>query len=103
MAQTTLPDIQIPQDVQSFCISRGILADLHLAVRLAEETFPTIREWQFAVERDPETDEETVVVDVRAPMPVDEAVDRHWKFAEKWTAAASVPARGVIILLFNPT
>lgn len=103
MPHTTLPDIQIPQDVERFCISRGILSDLHLAIRLAEETFPTIQEWQFAVEPDPETDDEAVVIDVRAPMPVDEAVERHWKFAEKWTVAASVPARGVIVLLFNPT
>ncbi|HEY2586750.1 MAG TPA: hypothetical protein VGI81_13385 [Tepidisphaeraceae bacterium] len=102
MAQTTLPDIRIPQDVERFCISHGILSDLHLAIRLADETFAPIREWQFSVEVDPETDDDAVVIDVRASMPVDEAVERHWRFAEKWTAGASVPARGLIVLLFNP-
>jgi hypothetical protein len=99
MAHSTLPDIQIPQGVEQFCTSHGILPDLLLAIRLADETFPPIRDWQFTVEADPETGDEAVVIDIHVPTSLETASAADWTFSRKWAAARPKAGPGRIVLI----
>jgi len=100
---TSSPPVTIPEDVAQFCGARGIIDDLHLAIRLADVVFAPVERWQVAIEPDPETDDECVVIDLWASMSVESAVERNHDLARRWVAAASSAAQPIIRVLSHFT
>src|SRR5690348_4033376 len=96
MLETTAPLVAIPDDVTQFCAAHDILADLHLAFRLAGESFMRVQRWRIELEMDPETDEEAVVIEAYVDGSVDEVIQQKQIYTRRWVESASKPAWGVI-------
>jgi hypothetical protein len=97
----TLHELQIPPEVAQFCTANGITGDLRLALQLANEIFAPIDRTRLSLEVDPETDEETVAIDIFVPLDVDEALRRERAYSIRWVTAATPAARGLIRMLCN--
>ena len=92
MAQSTVDDIRLPQEVIDFCTQRGLSADLQLAISFAHEFFDPIRKLSVALEIDPETGDYYVVVNVCRSLPVNEALSRRRVYTTRWVQSASPEA-----------
>jgi hypothetical protein len=77
-------DLAFPPDVRAFCDDHGIVDHLRLALRLAAQTFQLDGDPRLTLETDPETDEESVAIDVLSHMNCD----------EPWTANANSRCNG---------
>jgi hypothetical protein len=101
MPQTAAPPIAIPDEVTTFCVAHGIIADLQLALRLAQESFTPVHRWQIELEIDPETDEEAIVIDAYLDGAVDEVLRQKQLYTRRWVESASKAALGTIRMLYN--
>ena len=99
MAQSTVDDVQVPQEVSDFCADRGLAADLQLSLSLTRETFGPVRNVTVELEVDPETGERYVVVNVSRNLPVDEALARRRAYTMRWVHSASPEGRMQIRML----
>jgi hypothetical protein len=95
----TLPLVSIPQDVMEYAGVHDLITDLQLAIRLAEDVFGPIEKWRFGLELDPETDEESIAVDIYISLSVDEAVARQHIYSHRWAASATPAGQHSIVLL----
>ena len=93
--------VTIPQDVTQFCATHDTTADLQLAIHLADEIFAPVERWQFAVEADPETGEESVVIDIWVPQSLEEALSRDGDLTRRWVTSASPIGKGSIVILWH--
>jgi hypothetical protein len=90
-----------PPDVREFCDHRGIVNYLHLALRLASQTFDLVGDPRLTLETDPETDEEAVVIDVSSPMSCEEAVERKLEYTRQWVGSIPPDVIGTIRLVLG--
>jgi len=75
---------------------------LQTALRLAESAFGPDSQLQVAVELDPETDHEYLVIDVATTgMTVDEAVARKQQYTRQWVQAVPPEVIGKIRLVMD--
>lgn len=100
-AISNAPDLSFSADVRAFCEDHGIIEHLRLALRLATETFELDGDPRLTVETDPETDEESVAIDVLSHMSCDEALDRERQFTLQWVQSVPAPVLGMIRLILN--
>jgi hypothetical protein len=54
---------------------------------------------RVALETDPETDEQSVAIDIAAPMEVNEAVERMREYTRQWVQSAPADVLGLIRLV----
>jgi hypothetical protein len=101
MSHTVLQDVSIPADVEQFCVQRGVLADLRLAIRLADEAFGPIKRWGFEIDIDPEVASEKVAIDIDVPLGVEESLRRRATYTRRWASSATPEAAISIVLLTN--
>jgi hypothetical protein len=95
------PELALPPDVRKFCEARGVLDYLNLALRLAAQTFELDGDPRMTVETDPETDEESVVIDVSSPVGCDEALEQEHQFTRQWVASVPPDVIGTFCLILN--
>ena len=86
----------VPDDVVQFCEQEGILEYLRLADELISEHLPQAAILAVAMHRDPETDEETVVISVAQPGTADDLVKSWERFTSAWVARVPWPQRDKI-------
>jgi hypothetical protein len=98
-ATSAQPDLALSPEVMTFCKKRDLLNHLRVALRLATHLFDVSHEPRVAVETDPETDEQSVVIDIAAPMEVDEAVERMREYARQLLLSAPPDVLGMIRLV----
>ena len=94
-------DVMLPPAVRTFCENRGILDYLRLALRLAAQTFELDRDPVVTLETDPETDEESVVIDVSSQLSCDEAVERKLHYTRQWVQSIPPDVIGTIRLILS--
>jgi RNA processing factor Prp31 len=54
---------------------------------------------RVTLETDPETDDESVIIDIAAPMEVDKAVERMREYTRQWVHLAPPNVLGLIRLI----
>lgn len=101
MPPITSPSIAVPEDVARYCAAHGIVDDLHLAIRLADEVFAPVAKWKIALEMDPDADEETVIIDAWISLTVEEALKRDSEFTHRFVAAATPLGMEKVVLIYN--
>jgi hypothetical protein len=101
MSQTILQDVSIPADVEQFCVQRGLLSDLHLAIQLADETFGPITRWAFEIDLDPEVASEKVAIDIDVSLTVEESMRRRQTYTRRWVSSTNSEVALSIVLLTN--
>jgi len=74
---------------------------LESAVRIARESFAPVRELTVELDLDPETGEQTVLVQVASTLPVEEGLERKRQYTQRLMAAAPANVRERIRLLFD--
>ena len=93
--------IGIPTDVLEFCNRERILDSLVLAGDLISQCFSDVREVRPCLDVDPETGEETVVINLTIAGNVDDLVKRSQQFSAAFVAKAPWPARNKIHVCYN--
>ena len=102
MVETTTLPLAIPDNIVKFCEERGLLSDLHQAIRIAEEAYAPATNWMIELEPDPEVEnEEYVVIDVTTTGDVEEILKKNDEFARRFTRSASTEATWRIRVLWN--
>jgi hypothetical protein len=92
MIETTTLPLAIPDIIAKFCEGRELLADLYLAIRIAEEAYAPASNWKIELQPDPEVEgEEYVVIDVTITGDLDEIMRKQDAFASKWSSCAAHP------------
>ena len=94
---------QVPDDVVQFCEREGVLEYLLLADRLIARLFPDARKVDVRFEVDPETGEESAVIDMLISGEIDEILARSSKYTASWVQRVPWPERGKIHLLYAIT
>jgi len=97
----TAPELAPPPDVCKFCDDQGILDYLRLALRLAAQTFELNGDPRLTLETDPETDEQSVAIDVWSPMSCEEAVERKLRYTRQWVQSIPPNVIGMIRLIVS--
>ncbi|HXE51613.1 MAG TPA: hypothetical protein VN541_01285 [Tepidisphaeraceae bacterium] len=93
--------IQLPPEVLRFCEAHHILPQLETAMRIASEVFTLVRRLDVALEEDPETGEEAVVIDVTLAATVDQSLAQKNTYTRRWVESATPDLRERIRLLIN--
>ena len=94
-------ELAFPPDVRKFCEDHGILDYLGLALRLATHTFELDGDPRLTLETDPETDEESVAIDISSQIGCDEALELERQFTRQWVQSVPPDAIGMIRLILN--
>lgn len=98
---TTLADQLLPPDVAAFAERHDLLGHLRTATRLAESAFAPVRAISFVVERDPESDDEWIAVDVTVADDVEDVLAQNTDFTRHWVAAVPPEVWSAIRVLFH--
>ena len=77
---------EVPADVLTFCEREGILDALMAAGELISQCFPDIRSVGFRVEIDPETGDESVVIDLSIAGEIEDLVRRSQQYSASFVA-----------------
>src|SRR5437773_12430855 len=76
-----------PAAIFSFCLRRGLLAHVQTAVELVSKHFPNFERLQIRLERDPEVEGESIVLDLGVRDEVDSFLENYDRCKEAWVAA----------------
>lgn len=98
-ATSAQPDLVLSPEVRVFCEKRDLVNYLRVALRLATHLFDPPDKPRVTLETDPETDDESVVIDIAAPMEVDEAVEKMREYTRQWVQSAPPDVLGLIRLV----
>ena len=98
-ATSTQSDVAVSPEVRAFCEKQDLLSHLRVALRLAIRLFDVRGEPKVTLETDPETDEESVVIDIVAPMEVEAAVETMREYTRQWVQSAPPDVLGLIRLI----
>jgi len=90
-----------PAAVFSFCSRRAILAQVQTAVELVIKHFPSLERLEIRLERDPETEGESLVLDLGVRDEVDSFLENYNRCKEAWVAAIPGPALSWICLVYS--
>lgn len=93
--------IQLSPEVLRFCEAHHIRPQLETAVRIASEVFTLAGPLDVCLEEDPETGEETVVIDVTTSATADQALVQKSTYTRRWVESAPPDLRERIRLLMN--
>jgi hypothetical protein len=91
----------LPPAVLRYCEAHQLFEALQTALRLAERSFPEGRELRVAVELDPETEDQHIVIDVVVRLPVADAVARKQEYTRQWVRAVPPEVIGKIRLVLD--
>jgi len=91
---------EVAEDVQSFCEREGLLDYLRRAGDLVERGFPCVGASRVQVDRDPETGEEWVTVNLAVEGGGD-LLERYDRYTRAWVAQVPWPQRSKIRLCFD--
>ncbi len=100
-AISNAPDLAFPPQVRTFCEDHGIVDHVRLVLRLAAQTFQLDGDPRLTLETDPETDEESVAIDVLSHIDCDEALDRERRFTLQWVQSVPPNVIGMIRLVLS--
>jgi hypothetical protein len=92
-------DLVLSPEVSAFCEKRNLLNYLRASLQLATRLFDTTDGPRVSLETDPETNEESVVIDITARMEVDEAVEAMREYTRLWVRSAPPDVLGLIRLI----
>lgn len=84
-----------------FCIQQGLLKHLSDVVELIEKCFPSLQGLHLEPERDPETEEEWLVIDITVEDEVDNFLDRYNSYTDQLISLVPWPERDKIRLSYN--
>ncbi len=98
---TALSDQLLPPDVAEFVARHELLGHLRTATCLAESAFAPVRAIEFVLERDPESDEEWIAVDVTVADDVDDVLVQNADYTRQWVAVAPPDVRSAIRVLYH--
>jgi len=90
-----------PNAVQTFCLNRGILTQVQTAVELVKKHFPNLEALEIRPERDPETDGESIVLDLAVRDDVHTFLEAFDRCKEAWVTAIPAPALSSICLIYS--
>jgi len=88
-------------DVVQFCMREDLANYLQLAGRLISECFPHHRGLEIRLEVDPETGEESVVMDLSVAGDIDKVLQQSDCYTSRWVESVPWPQSGKIHLLYN--
>jgi hypothetical protein len=88
-------------ELQQFIAAHGLRGDLDKAIAISREAFPPESRVVLRLQYLPDDDETGLVVNVRVPLDVADAVQRHEKLLDRWTRDLSRKARGILITTFT--
>lgn len=91
----------LPPAVLRYCEAHQLLEPLQIALCLTERTFSQARELRVAVELDPETADEHIVIDVVVGLSVEDAVMRKQEYTRQWVRAVAPEVIGKIRLVLD--
>jgi len=92
---------EVPADVLAFCEHEGILEALAAAGELISQCFPDIRSVGFCVETDPETGDESVVIDLCIAGEIEDLVRRSQQYSASFVAKEPWPERSRIHVCYS--
>jgi hypothetical protein len=87
--------------VYGFCVRHGILAHVETAVKLVKQHISSLETLDVRVERDPEVDGQSIVVDVTVRDEVGSFLRAYDRCKEAWVAAIPGPALSAICLVYS--
>ena len=87
--------------VLNYCDGNHLIEPLQTALRLVESAFGPAPQLRVALELDPETDDEHLVIDVVTCLPVDDAVARKQEYTRQWVQAMPPEVIGKIRLVLD--
>jgi hypothetical protein len=88
-------------ELEQFIAAHGLRADLDKAIAISRESFPPGSQVVLRLLYFPDDDETGLVVNVRVPLGVPDAVERHQKLLDRWTRELSREARGILVTTFT--
>jgi hypothetical protein len=91
----------LSSDIVRFCLQMGILHYLYIAIDLLQKCFPTIKKLQPQIEKDPETEEEWLILDISLEGEVDTILDDYNSYTDKWVSSVPWPERQLIRLSYD--
>jgi hypothetical protein len=95
------PPLSEEAELEQFIAAHGLRADLDKAIAISREAFPPGSEVVLRLLYFPDDDETGLVVNVRVPMDVTDAVERHQKLLDRWTRELSLRAQGILVTTFT--
>lgn len=91
----------LSEDLFSFCFRHNILDSLQVSVGLIRTCFPSVREVRLQPERDPDTEQEWLVLDFGIVGEIEEILERYDKYTDLWVKSVPWPEREKIRLSYN--
>jgi hypothetical protein len=99
--ETATINVAVSEPVQAFCTKYHLSVPLESALRLVEATFSPVRQARVDVETDPETDDQTLVIEVAVAMGVEEAIARKREYTRRWLEQSSAAVREKVRLVYD--
>jgi hypothetical protein len=104
MENLEIPSKFLPQlspEILQFCSRQRILGYVPTAINLLGRSFPSISELKIDLEKDPETGEEWLVLNVTIQGEVDEVLNNYDNYTIHWVSLVPWPERHKIRLSYN--
>jgi hypothetical protein len=95
------PALSEEVELEQFIAAHGLRADLEKAIAISREAFPPGSQVVLRLLSFPDDNETGLVVNVRVPLGVLDAVERHQKLLDRWTRELSREARGILVTTFT--
>ena len=93
----------VSPDVLRFCHQNDILRYFLIAIDLVKKSFPTLRDLQFQLEKDPETEDEWLSLEVTIQGEVDDILIYYDNYTRQKVSLIPWPKRDKIRLSYNIT
>jgi hypothetical protein len=98
---TTLADQLLPPDVAEFAARHDLRGHLRTATRLVGSAFAPVCAVEFVLERDPESDDEWIAVDVTVPDDARDVLAQNTEFTRQWVATVPPDVWSAIRVLYR--
>jgi len=95
------PDIDLSPEVNGFCKRKGISKYLKAAIEIIRNAFASIKELDFIIEKDPDTDDEWLLIDIKVDGTIEEILAYYDVYIEQWVTTAPAIARDKIKLSYG--
>lgn len=89
------------ESVQRFCAAHNLMVTLESALRLTESVFASVDPFRVDVETDPETEEQTIAIEIAVKKGIEDAAARKREYTRQSVEQSSPRARGEIRLVYD--
>jgi hypothetical protein len=89
------------EDLYDFCVRNDLAVYLSVAIGLIRDSFPTIKRLRLQLERDPDIEEEWILIDFDVQGEGEDILNQYNRYTEFWVRSVPWPQRDKIRVSFN--